>query len=518
MNPKPTTTYKQKILLVIWGIFLTLFILEIGMRIGGAAVLFYQERWNRGVTFSSKEYRILCIGESTTALGGRSSYPAQLEAILNSRKTEKTFKVINKGLVSATTDDILPRLQGYLKQYHPALVICMLGINDKGITNQGNALTLFVDRILEKSRVHHLFEFLKMHIAQKLNLPKGKTQNTTFPAEDSPLDDTSGLTATTPDQLEAMQKSLQEMQILSKKFEAYIPQALQNDSKEGARKALEDAKMNQYQLLVMIAYYYSVRDDDEQAIKYLEQAISLIPDNDMAYTELGRLYKDKKEYKRASELFSKAIILNPNAVTPRLALARCYDTLGLSDKVEEIYVKILAKKLNGFQIYRDIGNWARKNNRFVLAENVLKKAIQENPDDFSLYEWLANVYKHLGNEIDATFYANKSNELRSRNEDYLPITIKNYNEIAEIIASHHAKMIVMQYPLRDIESLKKVFWSNTPIIFVENKTNFEQAVSEARYAKYFTDSFGGVFGHCTPRGNRLIAEHLADVILEQFIK
>ena len=50
------------------------------------------------------------------------------------------------------------------------------------------------------------------------------------------------------------------------------------------------------------------------------------------------------------------------------------------------------------------------------------------------------------------------------------------------------------------------------IVFVENKINFEEALKNAKYSRYFSDNFGGDFGHCTRWGNELIARDLAGVI------
>ena len=51
------------------------------------------------------------------------------------------------------------------------------------------------------------------------------------------------------------------------------------------------------------------------------------------------------------------------------------------------------------------------------------------------------------------------------------------------------------------------------IIFVENKENFEKALSTSNYFDYFYDNFAGDFGHCTLKGNLLIAQQLADIVL-----
>ena len=56
---------------------------ELGLRLGGVVFLSLQEYRNVRSIMGKGEYRIMCIGESTTAFGGEDSYPAQLEKILN---------------------------------------------------------------------------------------------------------------------------------------------------------------------------------------------------------------------------------------------------------------------------------------------------------------------------------------------------------------------------------------------------------------------------------------------------
>ena len=76
-------TLRQKIILILFALCLCAVMLEIGLRIGGATFFFLQEYRNRLSLRERGTYRIMCLGESTTALGGKNSYPSQLEEILN---------------------------------------------------------------------------------------------------------------------------------------------------------------------------------------------------------------------------------------------------------------------------------------------------------------------------------------------------------------------------------------------------------------------------------------------------
>jgi lysophospholipase L1-like esterase len=70
--------------------------------------------------------------------------------------------------------------------------------------------------------------------------------------------------------------------------------------------------------------------------------------------------------------------------------------------------------------------------------------------------------------------------------------------------------------MRNLEPLKKIFQGNREgIIFVDNERIFKDALKQGIYWNYFRDTFGGDFGHCTEKGNRLLAENIANVILKE---
>jgi hypothetical protein len=75
----------------------------------------------------------------------------------------------------------------------------------------------------------------------------------------------------------------------------------------------------------------------------------------------------------------------------------------------------------------------------------------------------------------------------------------------------------MQYPREDISGLERIFPAGSGVTLVENKSNFEAVLAHSKYADYFIDVFratpaGAPWGHCTPKGYRLIADNLLRVL------
>ena len=49
---------------------------------------------------------------------------------------------------------------------------------------------------------------------------------------------------------------------------------------------------------------------------------------------------------------------------------------------------------------------------------------------------------------------------------------------------------------------------------MDNERIFTEAVKKEGLQAYFSDMFGGNFGHCTPKGNKLLGENIAAAILK----
>lgn len=122
-----------------------------------------------------------------------------------------------------------------------------------------------------------------------------------------------------------------------------------------------------------------------------------------------------------------------------------------------------------------------------------------------------------GNYQEGICNLNKADTIRET-YDYSDIS-KKYKKILDLIIPKKIKFIAMQYPVRDIESLKKIIgytgYSNH-VIFVSNKDTFRQALMSKNRQKIFEDLFAWDFGHCTRLGNRLIADNLAKEISKIF--
>jgi hypothetical protein len=99
-----------------------------------------------------------------------------------------------------------------------------------------------------------------------------------------------------------------------------------------------------------------------------------------------------------------------------------------------------------------------------------------------------------------------------------PVTAKNYLDLKDILDKRRTKLVCVQYPFRNIELLKRIFNKEGGVIFVDNQAIFKKALQVSSRSEYFIDFYAGDFGHCASKGNRLIAENIANVLLKEYFK
>ncbi len=149
-------------------VFYFLLCLEICFQVGGFIAQSAQYWGNAFESHKDGAYRIMCIGESMTMVGGEDSYPSQLEVILNNRaKGNQKFQVINQGVGGATTTMVIQRLQQWVDTYKPQMAIVMIGALDT-LNNDGASILDHAPGFLKRVRLIQLAEFLKQRITEEV--------------------------------------------------------------------------------------------------------------------------------------------------------------------------------------------------------------------------------------------------------------------------------------------------------------------------------------------------------------
>lgn len=151
----------KKFILIILGIFISLILLEFGLRLAGFAISYYQQYKNNKVLKNKSQYTIMCLGESTTA----NQYPIQLQQILDEKYPNK-FSIIDCGIPGTNLHTILSTLDSNVARYKPNIVICMLGINNGLMSKYIGNTKQNSEYVKSKKylKIYNLFLLLKIHL------------------------------------------------------------------------------------------------------------------------------------------------------------------------------------------------------------------------------------------------------------------------------------------------------------------------------------------------------------------
>ncbi|MCB9757313.1 MAG: tetratricopeptide repeat protein [Candidatus Omnitrophica bacterium] len=527
------TTGLQKIGLFFFALGISLLILEGGLRLGGWVFISLQEKGNQSNVAAGKEYRILCLGESTTALGGEQAYPRQLERILNSRQSLTKFKVINKGIPATTTDQIVAKVESYIDDYQPQMVVAMMGINDPQNLVKRN----WREKVSRYSKAFKLFDMIAAHLAQKrkeatsdfveqqiTKLEKQAVANSSLRVAVEIAKANLYRSANRPQQekdailkaLSTDEKSAQAWQLLGI---YYVRHAEYEKALESLQKAYDfGSAVVKISSLERIAQAYKLLNDSEKAEKIYRDILMHWPRHPQANGALGDILLEQGKYEEAVKLYLQQLDIDPQEVAVYGKLAHCYRRLGQVQKIDQIFGLGVKVNAENPEILYEWGYSLLENKKYAQAEKVFWEALRLNKKDQrgvneKIYERLRECYQSQS-KTDQLEQLNKL--LRRKSEEYNPGTQKNYLQLAKILAKYRIPLIAVQYPKRSVAPLAAMLLSAPQeVMLVDNQQVFEEALKESSYDDLFSDRFAGDFGHCTPKGNAVLAEHVAEKILQE---
>lgn len=235
---------------------------------------------------------ILCLGDSNTfGLGAKTqdSYPRQLEQLLLSRWPERRIQVINRGIPSFNSSQVLDRLPDFLEQTQPDFVLLMVGANDAWNFSKVDDATRQLIKI-------PLLTHLKIRLDRGLSyLQVYRLAKLVF--------------------VQRMRVQTTELQVASRT----------EQQKLAASGEQHAADPQPYLSLAWIALQERKLD---QVVALASEAIRLAPESAAAYDLLGRAYRFKQNHEQSEAMMQRAIELDPTILRYRLLLAELYRDAG----------------------------------------------------------------------------------------------------------------------------------------------------------------------------------------------
>jgi len=346
--------------------------------------------------------------------------------------------------------------------------------------------------------------------------------------------------------------------------DCYIARKRWEEARDLYRNAFKENPDKGWRAITLGNWYRAQNRYGEARKMYLE-ALTINPNDWRAWLEWGRQLQWQGQWEPAIYMYEKAWVMNPEEVRqhgdlPYGEIENWYRNHGKYAEAEAFYQKTVK-----YREYIDLSRSNRSQGKLEEAEKILGVAIDIMPDCYLAYNELEQLYQRQGKHIPAEEMSEKSMGIRARSYQtifllriyregkgirgaaenlYRDILSKereeiikrspteadelgpepaqsdfarNYQRIKRILNKKGIPLICVQYPLSKVEQLKRIFPDHEGVIFVDNEVLFRKAVKNMTYEDYFVDSFGGDFGHCTPKGNRLLAENVANAILDEVL-
>ncbi len=493
------SAFLQKLALIAGALLAGLLLLELGLRGTGFLLLSIRDLADRLRSGGTGEIRILCVGESTTyCYGGRhNSWPYQLERMLNERGAPRRFTVINKGIPGTNSSRIADKLPSWLYTYRPDAVVAMMGINDgekilvTPLPEDGDSLARFARNL----RLYKLFTLIREGARRTGGGPDGFLEADELAASlrkklvKNPRD---------PAEYLKLGDALLERGLFQQAVRAF-------EKAQGISPSAE-ACFDRGMALAKAANWKKAREA-------FQDCLSLDPKQARAWSGIGMSYlmQHGKERGRAEEAFARALDIDPRNDEGLAGMAYCVlkkeDYRGAIDLAE----RAVAANPGNEWAHGILWSCHRKLHNTPAAIQAAERALAANPRNYLALTQLAALYPKMGDTARAEERSRQARELA--NGAFNPATSRNYRRIREILAGRKVRLVAMQYPVRPVASLRAMLAPPGQEVYVSNEENFLEALKNNPPRTIFTDHFAGDFGHCTPEGNRLIAENLARAIL-----
>lgn len=246
---------------------------------------------------------------------------------------------------------------------------------------------------------------------------------------------------------------------------------------------------------IATAYYHlgwihNDREDYEQALAPLQQAVRLNPTEAVALSELGYSFKNLKRYPEAIDSYRRAIAVKPDYATPYYQIGWIYNDQGQYAQAVEPLRQAASYKENYAEAHEELGYAYFKLTRSQEAIAAYQTAIRIKPDYGAAYLGLGDVYYYLSKQYTPAMNAYREGV---RYVDSNPTAFYNlawcYNEVnryAEAAAAaKRAIALKANYPEAYIElgyASRKLGQATpdkavqAPRLFNESITSYREAI------------------------------------------
>jgi len=139
-----------------------------------------------------------------------------------------------------------------------------------------------------------------------------------------------------------------------------------------------------------------LRQDYVTAYAYFREALTVNPNFDSAWVNLGILYRLSQYFPQAEKAYQHALAIAPDSLIALENLAYLYTFTGRNEAAEKILTKVKAQRINNPYYHVNLGEQELEQRRWVQALNHFRRALALDKDKHEVYFGLARAYYEMG--------------------------------------------------------------------------------------------------------------------------
>lgn len=171
------------------------------------------------------------------------------------------------------------------------------------------------------------------------------------------------------------------------------------------------------ELFLDLAMEYETIGEFDNAIKVLQDILTINPNNEAALYEIAYCYDLTKQFDKAVEFYNKYIENHPYSFTAWYNLGNTYCKIENFDKAVWAYDYCLIINDRFSSAYFNMGNALGNLGKYIEAIEAYKKCVDIDGEDAITFNYIGECYEKLENYDSALIFYNKSIELNSELAD-----------------------------------------------------------------------------------------------------
>jgi len=172
------------------------------------------------------------------------------------------------------------------------------------------------------------------------------------------------------------------------------------------------------------------QNQNAQAVEKLNEAVELDRDFSLAYSLLGRIYRQLADYEKSADSFEKAAVLNPWSFSDFFNLGKVYQLMEKFRQAAAAYSRACQLRADHLEAHFNAANCYYRIEDFNSAVVYAKQAEQIAPEMIEIQRLLADVHQSRNDYEQAIAYYKRALEIDSNDTEVMVALAVSYLKTA----------------------------------------------------------------------------------------